>query len=137
MKVKLRRQNQAYHFEGNTESGLKVNLDSSSELGGEGKGARPMELVLMAVGACTSIDIGQILKKQRQELKDYSVSIEGERYEDSGKAFKAIHLHYELWGELDEQKVNKAIELAVTKYCSVILSLDKSIVIDYTFKIHN
>lgn len=137
MEIKLKRLNQAFHFEGSNEEGLTLHMDGSPAIGGEGKGIRPMELLLMAAGGCSSIDLGLILKKQRQELVDYQMKVTGERKTDDAKAFKHIHLHYDLWGNLDEDKVEKAIQLAVSKYCSVLLSLDKAIVIDYSFKIHS
>lgn len=135
MKVKLIRQNQAFHYEGENEDELKVQIDGSPSIGGEGKGARPMELLLMGLAGCASIDLGLILKKQRQELVDYQVEATGERKTDDGKAFKNIHLHFILFGELDEQKVEKAIALTLNKYCSVALSLNQEITISYTYRI--
>lgn len=135
MKVKLTRKNRAFHFEGETQDKLKVQIDGSPAIGGEGKGTRPMELVLMGLAGCASIDLGLILKKQRQELVDYQVEATAERKTDDGKAFKNIHLHFILFGNLDEQKVEKAIELTLDKYCSVALSLNKDIILNYTYRI--
>ncbi len=137
MEVKLNRLNKAFHFEATNEEGLKIQIDGSPEIGGEGNGVRPMELLLMAIGGCSSIDIGLILKKQRQELVEYNMVVNAERHSNIAKTFRSIHLHYNLWGNLDEEKVIIAIELAVSKYCSVLLSLDKAIVIDYSYKIHS
>lgn len=135
MKINLTRQNKAFHYEGVNADGLKVQIDGSSTIGGEGKGTRPMELVLMGLAGCASIDLGLILKKQRQELEDYQVEATAERHQDDGKSFKSIHLHFVLVGDLAEDKVEKAIELTLNKYCSVALSLNKDIAISYTYRI--
>ena len=79
MKVELNRKNKLFHFEATNEEKIRVNIDASPEIGGENKGVRPMELVLMGLGGCASIDLGLILKKQRQELDDYKISIEAQR----------------------------------------------------------
>lgn len=135
MKITLKRKNQAFHYEAENEEHLKINIDANPEIGGEGKGVRPMQLVLMGLAGCASIDLGLILKKQRQELVDYDVEVKAERNEDTAKAFKSIHLHFILAGNLDANKVEKAIELTLTKYCSVALSLSKDIELLSSFEI--
>jgi len=120
MKVSLNRVNQAVHFEGN--SGLtdvKVHIDGSKEIGGEGKGVRPMELVLMALGSCSVFDLVSILNKQRQEIEDIHVDVEGKRRDEIPNIFTDIHISFTLKGQIDEVKAQKAAELAVKKYCSV------------------
>jgi putative redox protein len=136
MKVELKRINRAFHFEAKSSDNLIVKIDGNLAIGGEGKGVRPMELLLMGLGGCASIDLGLILRKQRQELDDYHISISGQRKEDDSKAFKSIHLDFDLYGALDENKVKKAIELTLKKYCSVALSLSKDITITYNYKIN-
>ena len=120
MKIHLQRKNDAVHFEGSSELGnVTVNIDGSESIGGEGKGVRPMELVLMALGSCSVFDLSSILKKQRQIIEDIQVEVEGKRREEIPNIFTHIHLTFTLKGQLDEAKVNKAAELAVKKYCSV------------------
>lgn len=135
MKITLQRKNQAFHYEAENEEHLKISIDANPEIGGEGKGVRPMQLVLMGLAGCASIDLGLILKKQRQELVNYEVEVKAERNEDTAKAFKSIHLHFILAGKLDASKVEKAIELTLTKYCSVALSLSKDIELTSSFEI--
>ena len=135
MEVKLKRINQAFHYEATTTDNIKVNIDANPVIGGEGKGTRPMELVLMGLGGCASIDLGLILKKQRQVLIDYQVEVSAIRDETPAKAFKSINVHFVLTGSLDAKKVEKAIELTLTKYCSVALSLRQSIEITATYTI--
>ncbi|PRD54085.1 OsmC family protein [Sphingobacterium gobiense] len=120
MKIHLQRKNEAVHFEGSSELGnVKVNIDGSESIGGEGKGVRPMELVLMALGSCSVFDLSSILKKQRQIIEDIQVEVEGKRREEVPNIFTHIHITFTLKGQLDEAKVYKAAELAVKKYCSV------------------
>jgi putative redox protein len=120
MKVELKRLNDAVHFEASAPSStVKVHIDGSEAIGGQGLGVRPMELVLMAVGSCSVLDIVSILKKQRQDLKDISVSIEGERTDKIPAVFTKIHILFSLYGTIDAAKAETAAELAVKKYCSV------------------
>lgn len=120
MKVTLQRLNQAVHFEAEGQATkVKVQIDGSPEIGGEGLGVRPMELVLMALGSCSSLDVISILKKQRQNVQDIKVDVEGQRRDEIPSVFTSIHISFRLQGDLDEAKVNKAAELAVKKYCSV------------------
>jgi len=138
MKVTLNRLNQAVHFEGSSPlSDVKVHVDGSEAIGGEGKGVRPMELVLMALGSCSVFDLSSILKKQRQELEDIQVEVEGKRRDEVPNIFTDIHIAFLLKGTLDENKVQKAAELAVKKYCSVHDMLNAGGVnITYSIKIN-
>lgn len=136
MNVELTRKNKMFHFEAQNSDGLNVQIDGSPLIGGEGKGVRPMELLLMSLGGCASIDICRIIGKQRQVLEDYAVEVSGARNEDETKAFNSINFHFKLKGNLDARKVEQAIQLTISKYCSAILSLDKYIKIDYTYTIY-
>ncbi len=120
MKVELKRVNDAVHFEGSASSStVKVHIDGSPDIGGLGLGVRPMEMVLMALASCSSLDLVSILKKQKQGLKDFSVSVEGERREKIPTIFTKIHMTFNLTGTIDPVKAERAAELAVKKYCSV------------------
>ncbi len=135
MKVVLNRKEEPFYFEAIDENGLTVNMDANPSIGGQEKGMRPMELLLASAGGCASIDLGLILKKQRQLLKDYQVEVSGVRKTDTSKSFEKIHLHFLLHGDLDKTKVERAIQLTVTEYCSVLLSLNKEIDITHSFEI--
>ena len=119
MKVELKRINDAVHFEALGSGNVKVHVDGSEAIGGQGLGVRPMELVLMALGSCSSFDLLSILKKQRQEISDVSVSVEGERKDAVPAVFTKIHMTFNISGNIDPEKAQKAAELAVKKYCSV------------------
>jgi putative redox protein len=135
MKVNLKRVNKAFHYEALTEDKIKVDIDANPAIGGEGKGTRPMELLLMGLAGCASIDLGLILKKQKQDLIDYEVEVTAERNDNVAKTFKSINLHFILWGSLEEEKVQRAIDLTLEKYCSVALSLNAGIKLTHTFLI--
>ena len=137
MNVSLKRQTKPFHFEAKGDSNIVINIDASPEVGGHNLGARPMELVLMGLGGCASIDLGLILSKQKQELNDYSVRINAIRKTNTAKEFETINMHFELIGDLDKTKVERALELTFTKYCSVAISLSEKIKINYTYTIYN
>ena len=119
MKVELKRLNDVVHFEAAGSGNVKVHVDGSESIGGQGLGVRPMELVLMALGSCSSFDLISILKKQRQDIDDVSVTVEGERTDAVPAVFTKIHMAFSLKGNIDAAKAEKAAELAVKKYCSV------------------
>lgn len=120
MKTVLQRVNSAVHFEASSPSSkVKINIDGPASIGGEEKGARPMELVLMALGSCSVFDLTTILQKQRQDIQDIRVEVEGDRREEIPNIFTKIHISFYLKGDIDQIKAQKAAELAVKKYCSV------------------
>lgn len=119
MKITLKRLNQAVHFRAANEDGNTVDLDGAAKIGGEGAGFRPMQLALTALAGCATMDVVSILQKQRQRLDDISIDITGERREGTPSPFKSVHIHYELYGQIDEAKARRAIDLAVHTYCSV------------------
>jgi len=120
MHISLQRVNDAVHFEGTGDStDVHVHIDGSPDIGGEGLGVRPMELVLMALGSCSVLDLVTILKKQRQQIDDVKIDVKGERREEIPHIFTDIHISFYLKGDIDQTKAGKAAELAVKKYCSV------------------
>ena len=137
MKVELKRVDDAFHFEAVWAAGVPVHIDANADIGGNNAGARPMEMVLMGLGGCSAIDIILILQKQKQEITDFRIHIDGEREPNAvPSVFTNIRLHYALSDNLDEQKVKRAIDLSTDKYCSVSAILNKSATITYTFSIN-
>jgi putative redox protein len=138
MKVELNRVDDAFHFEGKGVSDVIVNIDAAENIGGKNAGARPMELILMGLGGCTSIDVNLILKKQKQVIEDFRLVITGEREKIEGtemSPFKKINIHFVLKGNLDPKKVEKAIQLSMDKYCSATAQLASSAEITHTLEI--
>ncbi|WP_187263360.1 OsmC family protein [Pontibacter beigongshangensis] len=136
MQVELNRVDQDYHFQATGSAGVVVNIDGSPEIGGHNAGARPMELLLMGLGGCSAIDIIQILKKQRQQIDAFNIKVSAERVPgEVPSLFKSIQIHFTLSGPLNEEKVKKAVDLSLEKYCSVAHILYKTATIDYTFEV--
>ncbi len=125
--VQLTRAQEDYGFTVEDAFGNKVNIDTSPETGGKNFGARPMQLLLMALGGCSAIDVISILKKQRQTITDYKMEIRGERENDKEPSlWKFIEIEFHLYGQIDKDKAERAAELAMNKYCSVAFTLKGS-----------
>ena len=96
----------------------------------------PMEMVLMAAGACSSVDVVSILKKSRQQVVDCEVTLTGERAETVPKVFTKIHLHFDVTGfDLSEKQVERAVQLSADKYCSVSIMLSGSVAVTHSFSV--
>ena len=136
MKIELSRVSDTFHLEATNEGGNTVHLDASPDIGGTNKGMRPMQLLLTALGACSSIDVINILKKQKQDLKDIKITVTGEREKDAiPSLFVEAHLHFKLFGAIDHEKAQKAVSLAVEKYCSVAKTIEKTAKVSHSFEI--
>ncbi|MCC5892663.1 OsmC family protein [Exiguobacterium sp.] len=128
MKVNWR---QGMAFESLTPSGHRVTLDAGEDVGGLNQGPRPTEMLLQATAACTGIDIVSILHKMRLPLESFEMEIDGVRATEHPKRFTAIHILYVLEGEMPEERVRRAIELSVDRYCSVSHSLNATLTYSY------
>jgi putative redox protein len=125
MKVEVTRINDIFKLEAKNEAGKTIIYDNSMKDGGNEEGFRPMQSLLAAMGACSSMDVITILKKQRLEPFDLRVVIDGER--ETGKdanLWKTIHAHFIFRGSLPKEKAMRAVELSMTKYCSVTKTLE-------------
>ena len=123
-------------FEGVAGSGHRVTMDVAPEVGGRNLGLRPMEMVLLGLGGCTAIDVLHMLRKGRQPITDMRVELDAERADDVPKVFTRIHLHFVLTGAgLDPHKIERAINLSASKYCSASMMLNKTAEMTYDFEI--
>jgi len=123
-------------FEGRAPSGHSVIMDGSPDIGGENRGPRPMELLLLGLGGCTSIDVMLILNKGRQDVTDCVVHIDAERAPVDPKVYTKIHLHFVVSGrKVDPRRVEKAIQLSAEKYCSASIMFGKTAVMTHDFEI--
>lgn len=135
MKTKIKWM-QDVSFKGSSESGHEVVLDGPEELGGKGLGMRPMEMMLIGMGGCTSFDVVTILKRSRQQITGCIAEIEATRADEIPKVFTSIHIHFLIKGiDLQEKAVERAIELSANKYCSASIMLGKSVKITHGFVI--
>jgi putative redox protein len=119
-------------FVATSPSGHAMVIDSDRE---SNKAPGPMELVLMALGACTATDVVAILKKKRQKLESLEVVCSGERAAEPPTVWTKLEIVYRLRGELDESAVKRAIELSEGKYCSVSAMLKKTAQVSWRYEI--
>ncbi len=140
MKIELTRVDDAFHFVGRGSSDAEVHTDASVEVGGHNAGLRPMELLMMGLASCSAIDMVLILKKQRQDVTDFRIIAEGEREQEEGtmrKPFRSINLHFVLTGnDLDQDKVDRAVQLSMEKYCSATAQFESSAKITHSVEIN-
>ena len=138
MKIQLNRIDNDFHFELKNERGHVTHIDSKAAAGGHDLAPSPMEYVLMGVAGCSSIDIISILKKQRQEITDYKVEVNGirEKIEDA-TPFKTIEVTVFLEGDVQPEKAKRAAQLSFEKYCSVSKTLEPTATIEYKVVVNN
>ena len=116
------------------EEGNCIQMYSSPDIAGEGKGMRPTQLLLAAVGGCSAIDVVLILKKQKQVIDRFEVEVVGEQEKiEDYSLFRNICLHFKFSGKVDKEKAERAIRLSLDKYCSVSKTLEPTAKI--TFKV--
>lgn len=123
-------------FVATSESGHAVVMDTTEDIGGHDTGPRPMELVLMALGGCTGMDVVSILRKMQVQFTRFEMKLEGERAAEHPKYFTKIRVLYRIWGDVPEEKLKRAIDLSLEKYCSVSHSLKPKAEISYAYQIN-
>jgi putative redox protein len=111
--------------------GIKTAIDATPEAGGSGLHPTPKELVMNAMMGCTAIDVVSILKKMRQEIKSFTMENEVEKTTEHPVHFKTSLLTFNLEGDLDPEKVKKAVDSSLTKYCGVNFMISLSCAISY------
>lgn len=123
-------------FLGETESSHAVLMDGSPAAGGRNLGPRPMEMLLLGAGGCTSFDVMSILKKSRQAVSGCYVELDAERAETDPKVFTKIHMHFVVTGKgIKPEAVEKAIKLSAEKYCSASIMLGATAAITHDFEV--
>lgn len=136
MEINLIRKSGKFNFEASNEGGFTVELDAKPAIGGEGKGFRPMEMLLIGLGGCSGIDMVNMLTKQKEPLDDVKIKINATRRAEIPEIFEAIDIHFDLYGELNIQKVERALNMTFEKYCSVSEILGRSAKINFSYTIH-
>jgi putative redox protein len=123
-------------FVGDSSSGHEIVMDADSSVGGHNTGPRPMELLLLAAGGCSGMDVISILRKKKQEVTALEIYVKGEKAEDYPKKFTEIFLEFIVKGSnISEQAVKRAVELSMNKYCSVKATLEGTAKIHFTYRI--
>ncbi len=138
MKIDVNWLGNDFHFEAVNDTNGKIRIDGNNEIGGLEGGLAPMQLLLAGVGGCSAIDVLHILEKQQQKVDSLKVEVDGDRQEVEGAShteYRSIHLHFIISGDLDPKKVERALKLSITKYCSASKALEKGSDITYDYKI--
>jgi len=123
-------------FMAESESGHAMIMDGSPDIGGRNMGPRPMEMLLMGAGGCTSVDVVMIMKKSRQDVTGCEVEVSAERATEHPKVFTRIHMHFTVRGRnLKADVVERAIKLSAEKYCSASIILGKTAEMTHDYEI--
>ena len=125
-------------FEASSGSGHTLVMDGPPDHGGQNQGARPMEMMLVGLGGCTSFDVMSILHKPRQNVTDCRAEVTAERADTVPSVFTKIHIHFHVTGQdLNEKRVARAIQLSAEQYCSASIMLEKAgVEITHDYTIH-
>ena len=127
IKVEVDRVHGEFGFEARDANGHTIRIDTSPETGGDNFGVRPMQLLIMGLGGCSGIDIVSILKKQRQPIEGFHMTIVGDREANvEPSLWQDVTIIFELKGNIDPAKAKRACELSMEKYCSVAQTLRKA-----------
>jgi len=132
MIIELNQQGSSFHFFAENEQKNTISIDASPAIGGQNKGPRPMELLIMGVGGCSGIDVVSILEKQKIKVEGLKIKIDAQREEAVVPSlFKAIHLTFIFKSGIDLGKAQRAVGLSLEKYCSAAKTLEKTAKITY------
>ena len=127
---------QGLQFVGEASSGHAIVMDGDTEVGGNNTGLRPMELLLLGLGGCSGMDIVSILRKKKQEVTSLEINVRGQKAENYPKKYTDIDMEFIIKGiNISEDSVKKAIDLSMTKYCSVKATLEGSAKIGFSYRI--
>jgi len=118
-------------FEATASEGAKLIVDGSPDIGGENRGMRPTEVLLAALASCSAMDVVHILRKQKQALERLTIEIEGVRKDATPAPYKTVKLVFTAHGVVENDKLQRAVSLAVEKYCSVRATLDPAVEITW------
>jgi putative redox protein len=138
MRIELKRVDTDFQMEARDENGHTVSMDAGESTGGHNRGVRPMQMLLMGLGGCSAVDILLILKKQKQEVKDFRIQIDGEREQGREPSlWEQVNLVFYFEGAVDPAKAQRAVDLSMKKYCSVAATLEKAGArLNYTVKVN-
>ncbi|OGF55670.1 MAG: hypothetical protein A2Z21_01575 [Candidatus Fraserbacteria bacterium RBG_16_55_9] len=129
--------NRGLQFVGISGSNHAIVADTSPDVGGFNAGPSPVELVLIAVGGCSGMDVVSILKKKRVDFDDFEIEVDAEKAPEHPKYLKTIRLIYKIWGQnISEEAFKQAITLSLDKYCTVSNTLKGRAEISYEYHIN-
>jgi putative redox protein len=119
MTVHLERLDDAYHLRGTNAEGNAIEFDLTESEGGTGSGVGPMQAVAMSLAGCSAVDIVGILKKARQNVTAMRMAVDYDRADTTPGVFTRLHVRFEFEGEVEMHRVERAVTLSLSKYCSV------------------
>lgn len=123
-------------FVGKTDSNHWITMDGPEDFGGSNAGIRPKELLLLAIAGCTASDVTTILTKKKVKLADFEINVKADVTEEHPQVFTKLELEYVFYGkELNPKDLERAIELSLTKYCSVTAMFQKAMEITHSYRI--
>jgi putative redox protein len=123
-------------FVGKTDSNHWITMDGPESFGGSDAGIRPKELLMLSLGGCTGSDVASILGKKKIKLDGFEMNISADVADEHPQVFTKMHLEYVFYGKnLPEKDIERAIDLSLTKYCSVTAMLQKAMPIEHSYKI--
>lgn len=123
-------------FVGKTDSNHWITMDGPESFGGSDAGIRPKELLMLSLGGCTGSDVASILGKKKIKLDGFEMNISADVADEHPQVFTKMHLEYVFYGKnLPEKDIERAIDLSLTKYCSVTAMLQKAMQIEHSYKI--
>jgi putative redox protein len=123
-------------FVGSADSGHAVVMDAPASVGGGNTGSTPMELLLMAFGGCSGMDVISIMRKKKQDVSKLEINVNGETAKNYPHRYTNLHIEYKITGkDISEEAVKRSIELSLERYCSVGATLGKSAKITHSYKI--
>ena len=123
-------------FAGTDPSGLRIIMDAPPDGGGQGRGPKPVDVLAMALGGCTGMDVISMLRKMRQDVTAYEIRITGPRAESHPRIFTALDVeHVVRGGGLDPRLVRRAVELSATRYCPASAMLGRSVPITHRYRV--
>lgn len=128
-------QHEGLLLEAENDTGNKIVLDSSAAVGGQNRGPRPLQLLLMGLAGCTAMDVISILQKKREPLQDFQVIVTAEQADSHPKVYTKIHIEYVATGDISEASLQRAIALSETTYCSAQGMLKKAAEISSSYRI--
>lgn len=134
MKVHLKRQEAPYVLSIVNQDGNEVIIDAAENIGGKGKGMRPMQLLASALASCMSIDVLSILQKKRVNVEVFEIQVEAKRHDGIPARFESFQFVFIVDKQVDLEKLAHAIQLSHEKYCSVSASLRPDITFNYSIE---
>ncbi|WP_010255466.1 OsmC family protein [Myroides injenensis] len=125
-------------FESTNPSGATVRIDAGPENGGDNKGLRPKALMLTALAGCSGLDVGHLIKKMRLDVDDFKIETEGFLTDEEPATYNKVKVEYHFYGNnLDEAKLERAVNLSIEKYCGVMNMFKAFAEIETSIHYHN